>query len=77
MSKYNRQQGDRVYFEMGGPQLPRGFAKICGCSSEPLPVLGRQWIVELEIPLTTYPFTHIVLFDSQIKPAPTAIIHQA
>ena len=76
MNNYNRNQGDRVYFEMGGPKLPRGFAKICGCASDELPGLGRQWIVELEVPLTTYPFACITIFERMIKPAPTLIPHK-
>jgi len=76
MKNYNRNQGDRIYFEMGGPKLPRGYAKICGCASDELPGLGRQWIVELEIPLSTYPFTHIVIFDRMVKEEPTAISHK-
>jgi hypothetical protein len=76
MSKYNRKQNDRVYFEMGGDNLPRGYAKICGCASDELKGLGRQWIVELETILSTYPFTHITIFDAMIKPEPSILTHK-
>lgn len=68
--KYQYKLGERVYFSFG-ENMPSGWAKIAGCSTEPMPTLGRGWIVELEEPRTidskVYPFTHIVVFDAQIK----------
>ncbi len=71
--KYKYKLGERVYFSMGD-NMPNGYAKIAGCSTEPIPPLGRGWIVELEQPSSidpkVYPFTHIVIFDAMIKEPP-------
>jgi hypothetical protein len=73
--KYKYKLGDRVYFSMG-ENMPKGWCKIAGCSTEPLPALGRGWIVELEEPRTidpkVYPFTHIVVFDNMFCEPPKA-----
>ena len=69
--KYKYNQGDRVYFSMG--QNIDGWAKIIGCSTEPMEGLGRGWLVELEEPRKidpkVYPFSSIVIFDAMIKDA--------
>jgi hypothetical protein len=71
--KYKYKSGDRVYFDMGVGNID-GWAKIAGCSTEPMPELGRGWIVELEEPrkvdVKVYPFSHIVIFDVMIKEPP-------
>lgn len=73
--KYKYKQNDRIYFEMGGPELPRGYGKISGCASDELPALGRQWIIELESPIGDgqfYSFKCITIFDCMIKSPPDA-----
>jgi len=70
--KYKYNQEDRVYFEMG-EGLPKGYAKICGCASQEMPTIGRQWIVELEEKVGSYPFSCIVIFDVMIKDPPLPI----
>lgn len=70
-SKYKYKLGDRVFFSMGQGTNIDGWAKIAGCSTEPMEGLGRGWIVELEEPRKidkkVYPFSHIVIFDVMIK----------
>lgn len=72
--KYKYNQGDRVYFDMSNNI--EGWAKIVGCSTEPMPPLGRGWIVELEEPrkidTKIYPFSCIVVFDIMLKDGPEA-----
>lgn len=72
-SKYKYTLGDTIYFDMGVNNI-NGYAKVVGCSTEPMPELGRGWIVELQEPCKidkkVYPFTHIVVFDVMIKDAP-------
>ena len=71
-AKYRYKLGDRVYFSMG--QGIEGWAKIVGCSTQPMEGMGRGWIVEVEEPFpfdkSVYPFTHIVIFDVMIKEPP-------
>ena len=55
-------QNDRVYFEMGD-KLPSGWGKVCG-------VVGPVVIIELEVPIKGYDFTHTYVLDAQIKEAP-------
>lgn len=73
--KYKYQFDDRVYFDMGNNI--KGWAKIKGCSTEPMPSIGRGWIVELEEPFPidkkVYPFTNIVVFDAMIKEPPVDV----
>ena len=73
-SKYKYKLGDRVFFSMGEGTNISGWAKIAGCSTEPMEGLGRGWIVELEdsvnLNKTIYPFSHIVIFDAMIKDPP-------
>ena len=70
--KYKYKQGDRIYFDMSNNI--EGWAKIVGCSTEPMPPLGRGWIIELEEPrkidTKIYPFSSIVVFDIMIKDGP-------
>lgn len=61
---YKYVQGQRIYFNMG-PGLPCGYGKICG-------VVGPVIVVELELPIKDYPFTHFYILDSQIT-EPTII----
>ena len=74
--KYKYKLGERVYFSMGQGTNIEGWAKVAGCSTEPMEGLGRGWIVELEEPRQIdpkiYPFSHIVIFDVMIKDGPTA-----
>lgn len=69
--KYNRKQNDRIWFDINGDGKLSGYGIIKGCAAGPLPPLGYQWIVEVEEPVpfdkTVYPFSHLVVFDSQIK----------
>ena len=68
--KYKRKQGDRIQFDLFADGKMVGFGIIKGCAGGPFPILGFQWIVEVESPIPynqeTYPFTNIVIFDSLI-----------
>jgi hypothetical protein len=73
-NKYNRNQGDKVWFDITGAGNVAGWGVIKGVASGPFPPLGYQWIVEVLPPApmdaTVYPFSHIVVFDNQIKEPP-------
>jgi len=58
MKEYKHKQGDRVYFALG-PELPKGYGKICG-------IQGMIYIVELEEPIKDYPFTHLYIAETQV-----------
>lgn len=63
--KFKYTQGQRIYFNMG-PKLPCGYGKVCG-------VVGPIIIVELELPIENYPFTHFYIIENQISSDPTDI----
>jgi hypothetical protein len=62
-------QGQRIYFEMG-EKLPSGWGKVCG-------VVGPVIIIELEVPITGYNFTHSYILDAQVKPAPAEVVMES
>jgi len=62
MNETKYKQNDRVYFEMGGP-LPSGWGKVCGS-------VGPVIIIELEVPIAGYEYTHTYVMDAQIKEPP-------
>ena len=62
MTKPQYKQGDRVYFDMG-EKLPTGWGKVAG-------VVGPVIIIELEVPIKGYSFTHTYILDAQIKTPP-------
>jgi hypothetical protein len=53
-------QGDKVTFDLS-EKVVNLTGKVCG-------KLGPVVIVELDTALNGYPFTHIYIVDSQIKP---------
>jgi hypothetical protein len=67
-----RSQGDRVWFDL--KEGIAGWGIINGIATTELPVLGIGWIVKLEESISvsdiSYPFTHIVVYDSMIKDCP-------
>jgi len=67
MNKYK--QNDRVYFEMGD-QLPTGYGKVCGS-------VGPVIIIELEVPIKGYDFTHTYILDNQIKTPPIETVKES
>ena len=73
-TKYKYVDGQRIYFELGNDNLPKGFGRIRGSVSHELPGIGRTWIVEVEDEVNlnkdTYPFKCIAVFDVQIKDPP-------
>lgn len=46
-----------------GEKLPSGWGKVCGA-------IGPVLIIELEIPIAGYDFTHTYVLDAQIKTPP-------
>lgn len=62
MTKLKYNQNDRVYFKMGD-KLPAGWGKVTG-------VVGPVIIIELETPISGYPFTHTYIMDAQICEPP-------
>ncbi len=72
-NKYKYKLDDRVFFDMGNNI--KGWAKIKGCSTEPMEGIGRGWLVEMEEPYPIdqkfYPFTNIIIFDVMIKKEPS------
>lgn len=75
MNDKKYKQGERIYFDMGNGVS--GFATICGCASDPIPPLGRQWIIQIEpgvLNAEIYPYSHIVIFEIMIKPAPENLL---
>lgn len=68
MSKYQYSQNQRVYFNLDGKI--RGWATICGCATEEMAIIGRNWIIEPHAPTpfnkNIYPFSHLVAFDCQL-----------
>lgn len=61
--KYAFKQGDIVDFTTG---IVTGRGKICGISSNELPVIGTTYVVEViesNIDKDVYPFTHIPVFE--------------
>lgn len=67
-SKYLYEQNQRVYFNLDGKI--KGWARICGATTDDLPAVGRCWIIEPEPPTpfdkNVYPFTHISAFSCQL-----------
>jgi hypothetical protein len=46
-----------------GEKLPTGWGKVVG-------MVGPVIIIELEKPITGYPFTHTYILDAQVKEPP-------
>jgi hypothetical protein len=63
MKEYKFKLDQRVYFKLG-ENLPFGWAHVSGA-------FGFVIIIEPEIPIKDYPFTHIYLIDTQIVEPPT------
>ena len=68
MSKYQYSQNQRVYFNLDGKV--KGWATICGCATEEMAIIGRNWIIEPHSPTpfdkNIYPFSHLTAFDCQL-----------
>jgi hypothetical protein len=66
--KYQYNEGDKIKFKINDEIQGTGI--ICGCASEPIPPLGRMWLVKVDEPTPfikeVYPFGCITVFDIQI-----------
>lgn len=60
---------EKVYFD-NGPV--KGYGYIRGIAGSELPLLGKNWIIEVAesnppIPNDTYPYSFVAFFESQIS----------
>lgn len=68
MQEFNFKDGDRVSFT--SPLVGEGI--IRGCSTNPVPILGSGYIVDViksepTLPTEEYPFKMIVVFENAVQ----------
>ena len=64
MEKNLYTQGTKVFFDLG---YLKGSGKICGITDNGNPIIGHGYIIELSKPIESYPYTHIKVYNNQIK----------
>lgn len=62
---YSRKEGDRIRFRIG-TVVEIATGTIRGVAASELPVIGNQWIVELDKKLDSWPFTCVTCFEVNI-----------
>ena len=65
--KFNYEQNQRVEYNI--PGVMSGTGRIVGCATNGVAILGRGFIIEPDQPISneTYPFSHFVCFENNIK----------
>lgn len=66
MTNYTLKQGDKVSFYIQSTEKSlEGTGTIVGCATQPLPIMGSMWIVQVDpngpVPNDEYPFNTISL----------------
>ena len=63
---YKYKQGDKIYYDNG---VICGYGIVVGISTSPQPIIGTGYIIEPigNISTPTYPYSHFVCFEHQIK----------
>lgn len=58
-------QEELIFFDLGNGL--KGHGKICGVTDNGNPIIGHGYIIELATPIENYSYTHIKVYNSQIK----------
>ena len=66
----NLKQNTIVYFDLDGQF--KGYGKIVGQSTIHQPIIGAQYIIEPDIPITNqvYPYSHFAIYETNFKVVP-------